>query len=240
MEYLTNNQNYLYSFTPSSLGKGKTETIKKDEIIFALIADDHPYLIQGVEIDLNKDPRIKILGTCDSYDKLLLHASKLRPNIILLDLRMPGCEKYDLKDYISKLKNLCNCKVIIFSNETGWARIHRCLDFGASAYIEKAISLGRLPELIRRVYENNEVLIYTAEKLPEISFSDRQKEILHHIADGKENNQIGNIMNIELKTVQSYLHKIKAKLEEAFIVHPVKPRTLIILAQKLGFGTKVA
>ena len=240
MEDLINNQNFLYSFTPSSLGKNKSEIIKNDEIIFALIADDHPYLIQGVEIDLNKDPKIKIVGTCDSYDKLLVITSRLKPNIILLDLRMPGREKYDLKDYISKLKGFCNCKIIIFSNETGWARIHRCLDFGASAYIEKAISIGRLPEFIRRVHENDEVLIYTAEKLPEINFSDRQKEILHFISDGLENDQIGNIMNIELKTVQSYLHKIKAKLEEAFIIHPVKPRTLIVLAQKLGFGTRVA
>ena len=240
MNSITQSQGYLYTFSKSSFGHGEvkfTDPVQNKGIILTLIADDHPYLIQGVESDLNKDPKIKIVGTAGSYDELLETVVALRPNVILMDLRMPGYEKFELKQYINKLKKVGNCKVIIFSSETGWARIHRCLDMGAQAYIEKAISIGRLPEFIRRVCESEDLLIFTAEKLPEMQFSPRQKEILHYIADGKENDEIAELINIEVKTVQSYVNEIKAKFAEAFNIHPIRPRVLLLLASKLGFGS---
>lgn len=236
------NQGFLYTFPRNCFGRedeniGKSK--KKKELILTLIADDHPYLITGVESDLNKDPKIKIVGTADSYDSLIVKAEEIKPDVILLDLRMPGFDSYDLKDYVALLKERSNAKIIVFSNETGWARIHRCLDIGASAYIEKAISLGKLGELIHRVCCEDEILIYTAEQLPQIQFSPRQKEILHLIMDGKENDDISQILRIELKTVQSYVNEIKIKLSDAFGIHPIRPRTLILLASKLGFGHKL-
>ena len=242
MHSLTQSQGYLYTFSKDSFGQGEAkfnasvQNNAKRGIILTLVADDHPYLIHGVESDLNRDPKIKIVGTAGAYDELLERATLLQPNVILMDLRMPGYEKYELKHFISKLKKAANCKVIIFSNETGWARIHRCLDMGAQAYVEKAISIGRLPEFIHRVYEEQELLIFTAEKLPQIQFSPRQKEILHYIADGKENDQIAALINIEVKTVQSYVNEVKSKFAEAFNIHPIRPRVLLLLASKLGFG----
>ena len=239
------NQGYLYTFSKNSFGHQdlKSELTEqynsKKEIIRTLIADDHPYLIHGVESDLNKDPKIKIIGTAGSYDELLEKAGELQPDIVLLDLKMPGKDKHDLQHFITGLKAVGKCKVIVFSNETGWARIHRCLDIGAVAYIEKAISIGRLAEFIRRVYEKDELVIFTAEELPQIQFSKRQREILHQIVDGKENDEIAALLHIEVKTVQSYVNEIKTKLAEAFGIHPIRPRTLLLLASKLGFGTKV-
>ncbi len=238
-------QGYLYTFSKRSFGHGEiklndpVQDDAKKGIILTLIADDHPYLLHGVESDLNKDPKIKIVGTAGSYDELLERAALLQPNVVLMDLRMPGYEKYEFKNYIAKLKKAGNCKVIIFSNETGWARIYRCLDMGVQAYIEKAISIGRLPEFIHRIYENQELLIFTAERLPEISFSPRQSDILHYIADGKENDQIASALNLGVKTVQSYINEIKAKLAEAFNIHPIRSRVLLLLASKLGFGRTV-
>lgn len=244
METLLKNQGYLYTFSKNSFTNdhNKIQELnyrnKKEGIILTLIADDHPYLIHGVETDLNKDPKIKIIGTATSYDEVVQKAAELQPDIVLLDLRMPGRDKQDLKHYVRDLKAVGRCRVIIFSNETGWARIHKCLDIGASAYIEKAISIGRLAELIRKVYEEDELLIFTAEELPQIEFSPRQKDILHQIADGKENDEIASTLDIEVKTVQSYVNEIKAKLQEAFGMHPIRPRTLLLLASKLGFGTR--
>jgi len=103
---------------------------------------------------------------------------------------MPGREKYDLKYLITDLKTAGNSKIIIFSNETGWARMHRCLEIGAQAFIEKALALGRLSEFIHKVFENEDLFIFTSEELPKIQFSERQAEILHCISDGKENNEI--------------------------------------------------
>ena len=239
------NQGYLYTFSRQSFCADEFtsyESVRnpgKNGIILTLIADDHPYLIHGVEADLNKDPKIKIVGTAGSYNEVITKVSELKPDVILLDLRMPGYEKLDLRKFITQIKGYCKCKIIIFTSETGWARIHRCLDLGASAYVEKAISIGRLPEFITRVHEHNELLIFTAEELPKIQFSKRQQEIMHFIADGKENDEIASILNIDVKTVQSYVNEIKGKLSEAFSIHPIRPRTLLLLASKLGFGTKV-
>lgn len=235
------NQGYLYTFSKESFSEyshSTTRTFQKKGIILTLIADDHPYLIHGVESDLNKDPKIKIIGTANSYASVIEKSAQLQPDVILLDLRMPGHDKDDLKNYIAQIKSKSNSKIIVFSNEVGWARIHRCLDVGASAYIEKAISIGRLAEFIHRIHENEEILIYTAEKLPIIQFSKRQKEILHFIANGKENDEIATHLEIDVKTVQSYVNEIKSKFAESFGIHPIRPRTLLLLASKLGFGNK--
>lgn len=240
MQSTLKKQGYLYLFSKDSFRKAnpKENYNIKNELITTLIADDHPYLIHGVESDLNKDSKIKIVGTANSYDEVILKTRGLQPCIVLLDLRMPERDKYDLELYINNLKSLSRCKVIIFSNETGWARIHRCLEFGAAGYIEKAISIGRLAEFIHRVHEHDELLIFTAEELPKINFSKRQKEILNFIADGIENDDIGKILGIDVKTVQTYVIDVRGRFSEAFNIHPVKPRTLMLLASKLGFGNK--
>ena len=237
------NQGYLYSFPKKTFNKGENANKfyirSKKDIIFVLIADDHPYLIHGVEADLNKDQKIKITDTASSYDELLQKAKELNPDVILLDLRMPGFDKYEYEDYINKLKEFSDSKVIIFSNETGWARIHRCLEAGASAYVEKAISIGKLSTFIHRVISEDILLIYTAEQLPQIQFSPRQEEILHLLVDGNENDKISKTLTIEIKTVQSYLNEIKLKLSDAFGIFPIRPRTLLLLASKLGYGHKL-
>lgn len=235
-----NKPGFLYRFPKGSFGCSITNLDERrntdSRIIRVLIADDHPYLIHGVESDLNKNPNLKIIGTACSYPELIEKAKELQPDIILHDLKMPGYETYNLKDYFEKLKTEVKCKIMIFSNETGWARVHRCLELGASAYIEKAIAIGKLAELIERIYKEDELLIYTAEQLPHIQFSPRQKEVLHYIMDGKENDEIASTLKIDIKTVQTYVNEVKAKISEAFGIHPIRPRTLVLLASKLGFG----
>ena len=248
MQVQVQSQGYLYTF--SSKGFEKTESgvcessalrkIKENNgLIRVLIADDHPYLVHGVETDLNKDLKIKIVGTASEYDELICKVSELQPDVVLLDLKMPGRDKHDLKHYMTGLKAIGNCRIIIFSNETGWARMHRCLEIGAQAYVEKALALGRLSEFIHRVYENDELLIFTQEKLPHIYFTERQKEVLHYLADGKENDEIAVALNLELKTIQFYVCEMKLKLSQAFDIHPLKNRTFYLLASKLGFGHKI-
>ena len=238
------NNGYLYTFSPDAFGYSQYDSVQtqyqKSQIILTIIADDHPSLLSGVEADLNKDTKIKIISTATSYDALLEQVKDHKPHIVLLDLKMPGCERYSLKDFISKLKLYSECKIIIFSSETGWVRIHRCLEIGASAYIEKAISLGKLKELIHKVYNNKELIVYTADELPQIAISKRQREILHYMVDGKENNEIAVLLGIDIKTVQSYINEIKSKFKETLGIHSLKPRTLLLLASKLGFGNKVA
>ena len=75
MEATLQNPGYLYTFSKGSFGKKESRIQsllqnKKEGIILTLIADDHPYLIHGVENDLNKDPKIKIAGTVSSYNEL--------------------------------------------------------------------------------------------------------------------------------------------------------------------------
>ena len=108
MEATLQNPGYLYTFSKGSFGKKESRiqnllNNKKEGIILTLIADDHPYLIHGVENDLNKDPKIKIVCTVNSYDELTEKTKELQPDIILLDLKMPGREKHDLKDLIKNL-----------------------------------------------------------------------------------------------------------------------------------------
>ena len=245
MQTSINNQGYLYTFAKDSFAEEISNTHSsrssrlKSELILTVVADDHPYLLHGVEADLNKDPKIKIIASAGSYDELLEKVRTCKPHIVLLDLRMPGYEKHNLKQFIASIKTFSNCKVLIFSNEIGWARINRCLEVGASAFIEKAIGFGRLSELIQMVYKNDDLVIYTTEQMPQLQFSKRQSEILHYIAEGKENDEIADLLEIDIKTVQSYLNEVKNKLSDAFNMPIVRPRTLLLLSRKLGFGTKL-
>lgn len=244
METIIKKEEYLYVFSRNLFEENKIrhESIKqkniKKEPILTLIADDHPYLIYGVERDFNKHSKIKIVGTVSSYYELLEKAKELKPDIILLDLKMPGRDEKPLEEYIKELKANTKSKIVIFTNETGWAKIHRCLEIGASAYIEKAISIGDLSELIPKIYESNELIVYTTEDLPEVILSERQIEVLHCIAEGKENTEIASMFKIDIKTVQSYIHEVKTKFSRAFGIHPITPRRLMLLASKLGFGVQ--
>ena len=229
-------EGYLITFGKDAFRRSTAISYKRG--IRVLIADDHPHLIAGLEKDLRRDRQIKIIGNAKSYEELLLRADYLQPDVVLLDLKMPGVERIDLREFITKLRAINHCKVIIFTNETGWARIQRCLECGARGYIEKAISLGGLAEFIHKVYEDEEIVVYTADKLPEINFSKRQKEILHFMADGIENEEIASLLGLQVKSVQACISLIKGKMEEGFDIKPVKPRTLIFLASKLGFGSK--
>lgn len=225
---------FLYTFSKKNFSLTSTKKANVKEIIKVIIADDHPHLICGVEADLNKDSNIKIIGRSTSFMEVVELNKKIKADIILLDLKMPGSDKKSLKEVIADLTR--SSKVIVFTNETGWARIHKILELGASAYIEKAIAFGRLSEFIRHVYACNDLLIFSAEKMPKIQFSKRQTEILNLMVDGIENDQISETLKIELKTVQSYLTEIKIKLSDAFGIHPIRPRTLVLLAAKLGYG----
>ena len=242
MEALQKDQGYLYFFSNKSFrgcqnSYPKTET--KKNIITVLIADDHPYLIKGVETDLNNDPRIKFFGGLGSYDELLERAKALQPDIILLDLKMPGNDKYDFKDYLTGIKSISNSKIIIFTNETGWPKVYKCLEHGASAYIEKAIAVGKLSDLIIQVYESNDLLIFTAEQKPDIRLGRKKKEILNYVIDGKENDEIAQILNLEIKTVQSYVSEIRSQFSRMFGIYPLSPRAFLFLASRLGYGHKV-
>ena len=247
MDALLERQGYLYSFSKTDFKRYReksmgcqTEISQAKKIITVLIADDHPYLIKGVETDLSNNPRIKYFGSVGTYSDLLEKARALQPDIILLDLKMPGNDIYDFKHYLTGLKSISNNKIIIFTNETGWPRVYKCFEYGASAYIEKAISVGKLPELIIDVYENDDdLLIFTAEQKPDIHLGKKKKEILSHVIDGRENDEIAKILDLELKTVQSYVSLIRTQFSKAFGIHPLSPRAFLFLASKLGYGHKV-
>lgn len=246
MKTKTQSQGYLYTFSKTSFSKGKwckkgiTEGFDRPKrIITVLIADDHPYLIHGVETDLNKDRKIKIFGHASTYDEVLEKAAAFQPAVILLDLRMPGRDKHNFKYYMKALKGLGNSKIIIFSNETGWPRIYKCFEYGASGYIEKGLLAGNLAELIHRIIEGDELLVYTSEILPEVRLFGHKKEILHYIADGKENDEIAILMKLNVKTIQSYIGDIKTMLSRAFGMYPIGSRSLLLMANKLGYGHKV-
>ena len=154
MDALLERQGYLYSFSKTDFKRYReksmgcqTEISQAKKIITVLIADDHPYLIKGVETDLNNNPRIKYFGSVGTYSDLLEKARALQPDIILLDLKMPGNDIYDFKHYLTGLKSISNNKIIIFTNETSPTFLIPCkpkiiFPFSTEKYISDLLMSG--------------------------------------------------------------------------------------------------
>lgn len=194
-----------------------------NDSINILVVDDHPLFRQGVLNSLAMDPEFKVVAETDSGQEALALARKLLPDVVLLDISMPGWNGIVTAE---KIAMACPATVIVMlTGSDDKDKLLAALKAGARAYVLKGVSAKELASVIRsavagEVYVSPsiaaEMLVsLTQGKAPDPlqELTDREREILALIGTGLTNREIGERIFLSEKTIKHYVTNILQKLQ---------------------------
>jgi DNA-binding NarL/FixJ family response regulator len=193
---------------------------KAIKLITVLIADDEPVARAGIRALLAHAEDIEIIGEAQSGYEAKELIPKLRPQILLLDLKMPGPRPHEIEKWVRE--NHPETITLVLTSHDRDAYLAVMMDAGVAGYLSKEESAERLISAIHRaaqgsVYFSDEQ-INRAQRWKENviqrweSLSLREQDLLRHLAQGKDNKTIAKSLNIKLKTVEFHITNILKKL----------------------------
>lgn len=184
-----------------------------------LIADDHGIVRQGLRMYLQFDPELEVVGEAANGKEALEQASKLRPDIILMDILMPQMDGLEATAAVRRL--LPDTEVLALTSVLDDAIIHRAIRAGAIGYLLKdtgsdelcrAIhaAVGGQVQLSRPVAQR---LAANQEETTSIeNLTERETQVLRLVARGCSNKEIALALDIAEKTVKAHIGNILSKL----------------------------
>lgn len=194
--------------------------------IRVLVADDHTIVREGVRMILESLPDMEVVGEASDGDEAIAKVAQLSPDAVIMDIGMPGTNGLEATSIIKK--NNPNVQVLVLTMHDTDDYFFRVLKAGASGYVLKGASSADLIYAIRAAHDGNVFLYPSVAKrlindyLQQIksdqksagyaSLSDREKEVLKLIADGRTNQEIADILSLSPSTVQSHCAHIMGKL----------------------------
>lgn len=194
--------------------------------ITVLLADDHRLLREGIKSLLEKAPDIEVVGEANDGTEALAKAQALSPDVVLMDISMPGMNGLEATRQIKALKPAT--KVLILSMHESNQYISQFLRSGASGYVLKDSAGSELAGAIRSVFQGDAFLYPSiARKLLEEylqkaqageesesfdGLTGREREILKMIAEGRSNKEIADALSLSVRTVQAHRANLMGKL----------------------------
>ncbi len=192
----------------------------KATAIKVLIADDHPLILAGLRRVLERSNGIDVVGEAESGDQLLQLVARRRPDLVLMDLRMPGASGAECIAQIRESHP--EIKIVVLSACEDSAAISGALTAGASAYVLKTLSTLDITSVIRQVTSGcvfHAVSIgrtqhagARAELGSGPTLTDREHTILEAVATGQTTAAIGRDLWVSEHTVKFHLTNIYRKL----------------------------
>lgn len=188
-----------------------------------LLVDDHEMVRMGVRTYLLTEPDLEVVGEADSGERAVQLAAELKPDVILMDLVMSGMDGVAATREV--LKTVPEAKVLVVTSYLEDEKIMPALEAGAKGYLLKTVLGDELAGFIRKVHNGETVLepqvaakVVAAlqkpkqEPAPVDALTEREMDVLRLLADGYNNQQIGDTLYIGIKTVKTHVSNILAKL----------------------------
>jgi DNA-binding NarL/FixJ family response regulator len=199
-----------------------------------LIADDHPVVRDGLVAMLETQPDFKIVAATGNGQEAVARALEARPDILLLDLEMPGMDGVEVLEQVSS--RLPEARTIIFTAFDTDERILKALKMGAQGYLLKGSPRQELFSAIRTVYQGgsllqplvaSKVLAYIRSSQAESGVKNeeltgREKEVMKLVALGMPNKEIARTLGITERTVKFHVSVILRKLNATNRTEAVK------------------
>lgn len=198
--------------------------LKKREIR-VFIADQHPLIREGFKSCLARQEEIDLVGEAALGQEAILEASRLEPDLVLMDLSFTDLDGLEV---ITQLrKSLPSVKILVFTAYTDRRHVVKLAEAGVLGYVLKTSPPEELIKAIRAVYQGeiyyssevSGILVndYLVKKMHldeenETKLSSREKEVLVHIAEGRSNKEIAGQLHISVRTVEAHREKIMSKL----------------------------
>ena len=215
--------------------------------IKVLLADDHAFYREGVRALLSTIPEIEVIGEASNGGEAIVRAGELQPDVILMDLKMPGMNGIDATRHIHERHPDMGVLVITMFDDDD--SVFAAMRAGARGYLLKdadkeevmraivAVKRGEAifsPAIARRMmqyFSSSPVSAARRNQPGEFAeLTEREMEILHLIARGHNNTVISNKLSLSIKTVQNYVSSILTKLQVA------DRSQAIVRAREAGLG----
>lgn len=193
-----------------------------ETIIRVLLVDDHQVVRRGLRTFLEIQDDIEVVGEAGDGAEGVARAEELKPDVVLMDVKMPGMDGIEA---LRKLRELGNpAKVLIVTSFTEQRTVVPALRAGASGYVYKDVDPDALAGAIRSVHAGHVLL------QPEVAgallsqdpgndtgrgstLTEREREVLGLIADGRSNREIARALVLSEKTVKTHVSNILMKLD---------------------------
>jgi two-component system response regulator DevR len=190
-----------------------------------LLVDDHDIVRLGLMTLLNDQPDMEVIGEASTAGEAVKAAEKLQPDVVLMDIRLPGEGGIEATSQVTRRVPIC--KVVMLTSFADDELVMRAIRAGAVGYVLKQVGNEELLRAIRAAARGEALLdpsttarlltrVREAErKAEEDAFrdlSDREMDVLIHLAKGKTNADIGKLLNLSEKTVGNYVSNMFEKL----------------------------
>lgn len=189
-----------------------------------LVVDDHPVVRKGLLSCLSKHEHLKVVGeACDGRDALQ-KARDLMPDVILTDISMPHMDGLAVTEALKK--ELPSAKILILSVHCGKDQVFKIIKAGAQGYVSKEAPPDMLCKAIEQVNRGelfvspevaqsavSEMVSGAAEGSTENQLTDRERQVLILIAEGKSNKEIANDLGIGVRTIETHRERIMRRLD---------------------------
>ncbi len=195
--------------------------------IRVLIADDHAIVREGVRAVLAMSEDIEVVGEAANGQEAIEAARALSPDVILMDIAMPGLG--GLEATLEIRKENPDAKILVLTQYEDREYIRRFLKAGVSGYVLKKAAGAELTAAIRAVNRGGLVLdpevareamreqaasaAGAGEADPYESLTDREKQVLKLVAEGRSNKEVAELLDISVKTAMSHREHIMQKLD---------------------------
>jgi len=187
-------------------------------MIRIVLIDDHKLLRAGLRSRLEKETDVSVVGEADDADMGVVQARRLQPDVILLDLLMPRKGGYDALPELAKVAPAA--RVLVISSQAAPSSVRQALSAGAAGYLPKRASDGELLTAIRIVARGSGYVdpdlgaqLVVSNGAPALEpLSDRERDVLHLLALGYTNQEIGKKLFISVRTVDTHRAHIMRKL----------------------------
>ncbi len=190
-----------------------------------LLADDHAIVRAGIRSIVERRKGIEVIGEASSGEEVLKMMFKIRPDIYILDVSMPGLNGIDTTERIMKEDE--KAKVIILSMHDDRTFVEKAFKNGAKGYILKENAPEEIIKAIREVYDGNFYLSpkissylvngflfnnLSEDKKNDVLLTTREREVLQMVAEGKTSKEIATYTSISVHTVNVHRKNIMRKL----------------------------
>jgi DNA-binding NarL/FixJ family response regulator len=183
--------------------------------IKVMVVDDHPLMRIGIASIVNARSDMTVAAQGGSGEEAVALFLKHKPDVTLMDLRLPGMSGVDAIRAIRESHP--GARFVVLTTYEGDADIHRALEAGAQGYVIKGMPYQTLVEALQRVHKGGRFLPppiahALASRMPDSELSSREQEVLSLLARGKSNKEIASCLHITEATVKCHVSAILLRL----------------------------
>jgi DNA-binding NarL/FixJ family response regulator len=180
-----------------------------------LCVDDHPLLRKGIRTVITAEPDMALIAEASSGQEAIELFRKHKPDVTLMDLRLPGMSGIDT--LVAIRTDFPEARIIILTTFEGDVEVQRALQAGARGYMLKTMPSEDMVETIRQIHTGKkrvpaEIAAHLAEHYSDDALTGREVEVLRHMARGGRNRDIAEALFISEHTVKVHIQHIMEKL----------------------------